>query len=199
MKYIKGLFLILFFTLMYIAIYITHSKFFPVNVVFYSSILDGLLALFLTLVITNSRFFNIFSFFEKFLFFIILLLFGYAISISIPTVIDRSLSFYILEKLDQRGGSIKLSSFDGIIKNEYMKEHRLVDVRITEQYESGTISIYNDCVQITDRGRLLVTISLFIRNNFLPKKRLLMGEYKDDLTDPFRENISTEEDYRCKQ
>jgi hypothetical protein len=197
MKYIKGLYLILFFTFLYIAIYIIHSKFFNVNVVFYSSILDGLFALFLTLVITNTRFFNIFSFFEKSLFFIILLLFGYSISISIPTVIDRSLSFYILEKLDQRGGSIKLSSFDGIIKNEYMKEHRLVDVRITEQYESGTISIYNDCVQITDRGKLLVKISLFIRNNLLPKKRLLMGEYSDDLTNPFRQDEYEEEGYKC--
>ena len=154
MKYIKGLYLILFFTFLYIAIYIIHSKFFNVNVVFYSSILDGLFALFLTLVITNTRFFNIFSFFEKSLFFIILLLFGYSISISIPTVIDRSLSFYILEKLDQRGGSIKLSSFDGIIKNEYMKEvilkkHSIVGansiimpgVRLAEGTSIGAMSL----------------------------------------------------------
>ena len=199
MKLIKSFYLFLTFTVLYVGIYIVHILFFHVNVVFYSAVLDGIIALFLTFLILSSRFFNLFSIFEKFLLIIIFILFGYSVSISLPTVIDRSLSFYILEKLDQRGGGIKLSSFDAIIKNEYMKEHRLVDVRITEQYESGTITINNDCVQLTKRGEALVSFSLFFRNNLLPKKRLLMGEYTDDLTNPFRETNINEEDYRCSQ
>jgi hypothetical protein len=106
------------------------------------------------------------------------------------------LSFYILEKLHQRGGAINLSSFDDIIKNEYMVEHRLVDVRITEQENSGTINIKDGCVRLTNRGEKIVKFSLFFRKNFLPKKRLIMGKYTDELTDPFRSS-KKEFDYVC--
>ena len=42
------------------------------------------------------------------------LLLGYILAISVPTVLDRSLSFYILEKLQQRGGGIQQSRFNEV-------------------------------------------------------------------------------------
>jgi hypothetical protein len=101
-------------------------------------------------------------------------------------VIDRSLSFYILEKIQQRGGGIRLDRMEDVFTREYVKEHRLVDVRLTEQQESGTIVIANGCVKLTERGVRLAAFSRYFRTHFLPKQRLLMGEYSDDLTDPFR-------------
>jgi hypothetical protein len=77
-----------------------------------------------------------------------------------------------------------------------MPEHRLVDVRITEQQQSGTIQVKNGCVLLTERGQTLATFSRFFRNHLLPKQRLLMGEYSSDLTDPFR-NSSKHIDYLC--
>jgi hypothetical protein len=115
----------------------------------------------------------------------------------VPTVIDRSLSFYILEKLQQRGGGIKLDAFDQVFTQEYVKEHRLMDVRLTEQQQSGTIVIRNGCVVLTDWGQTIATTSRFFRNHFLPKQRLLMGEYSDDLTDPFRNSVKRV-DYQCQ-
>jgi len=135
--------------------------------------------------------------FEKIQMLIIWIFFSFIFAIAIPTVIDRSLSFYILEKLNQRGGSISLNSFDDIIVNEYMKEHRLIDIRITEQVNSGTIILKNNCVILTNRGKKIVQFSLYFRQNFLPKKRLIMGEYSDDLTNPFRNNL-VQVDYSCK-
>jgi hypothetical protein len=76
--------------------------------------------------------------FERAQLLVIMLLAGYALAISVPTVIDRSLSFYILEKLQQRGGGIRYAAFEQVFTQEYLKEHRLVDVRLTEQLESGT-------------------------------------------------------------
>jgi hypothetical protein len=111
-------------------------------------------------------------------------------------VIDRSLSFYILEKIDQRGGGVLLSSIEDIIKDEYIKEHRLADVRLTEQLKSGTIAIEDGCIKLTDSGRLIVKFSNFFRKNLLPKKRLLMGTYTDVLTNPFKDGIS-KVNYRC--
>src|SRR5690606_37013811 len=117
---------------------------------------------------------------------VIWLLLGYAFAISVPTVIDRSLSFYLLEKLDQRGGAIRQERFADLFVEEYLVEHRLVDVRLTEQQASGTVVLQQGCVRLTERGRLLARFSRFYRQQLLPRQRLLLGNYSDALTDPFR-------------
>ena len=177
--------------------YLIHVRFFRVDVVLYSALFDALLATVLAGGLLGIlKIFKVFSGFEKLQAMLVWLLLGYIFAISVPTVIDRSLSFYILEKLQQRGGGIKLASFEDVFVKEYMPEHRLVDVRITEQQQSGTIQVKNGCVLLTERGQALATFSRFFRNHFLPKQRLLMGEYSSDLTDPFR-NSSDHLDYLC--
>jgi hypothetical protein len=187
-----------FFLVLACLIYWVHISFMHVNVVFYSAIVDGVLAAFITAgLVMVLRSFSVFSGFEKFQMLIIWLLAAYALAISVPTVLDRSLSFYILEKLQQRGGGIQQSRFAEVFTDEYLKEHRLVDVRLTEQLESGTIRIENGCVHLTPKGDGLASFSRFFRRHLLPKQRLLMGQYSDDLTDPFRNSVA-QKDYTCR-
>jgi len=175
-----------------------HIRFLPVNVVFYSAIADGVISTVIAgAALFTLGFFNALGRFERLLLVVIWLLAGYAFAISVPTVIDRSLSFYILEKLQQRGGGIRQDAFEQVFTQEYVKEHRLVDVRLTEQLESGTIQIKDGCVLLTEKGERLARFSRYFRQHWLPKKRLLMGEYSDDLTDPFR-NSNLNADYVCK-
>lgn len=198
MKYLKLLTATVFYGLMLLFIYFIHVSYFKVSVVFYSAIVDAVIAVIVTLGLCLSlKWFRVFSAFEMLQFTCIWLLLGYSFAISVPTVIDRSLSFYILEKLQQRGGGIKLDAFDQVFTQEYVKEHRLVDVRLTEQQQSGTVVIENGCVKLTPWGQTLATSSRYFRNHFLPKQRLLMGQYSDDLTDPFR-NSTNKVDYICK-
>ena len=198
MKYLKLLGATALFGLLLLVVYVVHVRYVPVNVVFYSAILDDVLATGLTLLLlAGIGWLRSFSRFEIAQMVCIWLLLGYSFAISVPTVIDRSLSFYILEKLQQRGGGIKLDAFDQVFTQEYVKEHRLVDVRLTEQQQSGTIVIRNGCVLLTDWGQTIATTSRYFRNHFLPKQRLLMGEYSDDLTDPFRNSVKRS-DYQCQ-
>lgn len=198
MKYLKLLGATALFGILLLVIYVVHVRYVPVNVVFYSAILDDVLATGLALLLLAALgWLRSFSRFEIAQMVCIWLLLGYSFAISVPTVIDRSLSFYILEKLQQRGGGIKLDAFDQVFTQEYVKEHRLMDVRLTEQQESGTIVIRNGCVVLTDWGQTIATTSRFFRNHFLPKQRLLMGEYSDDLTDPFRNSVKRV-DYQCQ-
>lgn len=186
------------YLILLLLIYVVHVRFFRVDVVLYSAIFDALFATAIGgILLAALKFFSVLSWFEKILTMLVWLLLGYIFAISVPTVIDRSLSFYILEKLQQRGGGIKLSSFEEVFVKEYMPEHRLVDVRITEQQQSGTIQVKNGCVLLTERGQTLATLSRYFRNHFLPKQRLLMGEYSSDLTNPFR-NSSEHPDYLCQ-
>ena len=198
MKLYRSLFATLLFLAVTACIYYVHVTYLNVNVVFYSAIADCLLATTVcALVLLGIRYFAIFSLFEKMQLTLIWFLIGYILAISVPTVIDRSLSFYILEKIQQRGGGIQLARFEDVFTKEYVKEHRLVDVRLTEQQESGTIRIENNCVKLTPLGNRLAAFSRFFRQNLLPKNRLLMGKYSDDLIDPFRHSEKVS-DYECR-
>ncbi len=196
-KYLRALLATAAFIVCLLLIYYVHMRFFRVDVVLYSSILDAVLAL---LVMFSAlyllKWFRDFSRLELIQLAAIWLLGGYLFAISVPTVIDRSLSFYILEKLQQRGGGIREDAFRQVFTEEYVREHHLVEVRLTEQLQSGTIDIKNGCVKLTPRGERLASISRFYRQNLLPTHRLLMGEYTDALTDPFRNSHMTN-DYRC--
>jgi len=59
------------------------------------------------------------------------------------------------------------------------------------------IAIKDGCVRLTERGKKIIKFSLFFRKNFLPKRRLIMGNYTDELTNPFR-NSNKEFDYGCE-
>ena len=198
MKYLKFVIATAVYTMLLLVIYVLHVRYVPVNVVFYSAILDAVLATILAAaLIATVRWFKVFTRFETLQLCCIWLLLGYSFAISVPTVIDRSLSFYILEKLQQRGGGIKLDAFDQVFTQEYVKEHRLVDVRLTEQQQSGTVEIKDGCVKLTAWGQTIASSSRYFRAHFLPKQRLLMGKYSDDLTDPFRNSVDRV-DYRCQ-
>jgi hypothetical protein len=178
--------------------YFLHINFFKVDVVFYAAIGDGMIGCAIAAVLLYVlNIFKIFTRFEKFLLIVIWAIAGYSLAISVPTVIDRSLSFYILEKIQQRGGGIKKDAFRQIFTDEYVKEHHLVDVRLTEQLESGSIIIIDQCVKLTDKGQAIARFSREFRQHWLPKKRLLMGTYTDELTDPFR-NSQKQMGYSCQ-
>ena len=177
---------------------VVYFRYGKVDVVFYSAIYCGIAAALVTaLPLYAMRLFAEFSSLERAQLVAIWLLLGYAFAISVPTVIDRSLSFYLLEKLQQRGGGIRQDRFQDVFVKEYMVEDRLVDVRLTEQLESGTITIHDGCVRLTPRGERLARFSSFLRANLLPRQRLLMGRYSDELTDPFRHSLASV-DYTCR-
>lgn len=197
-KYSRALLATVAFVIGLLLIYYVHMRYFRVDVVLYASMFDAVLASAVVFAgLHLLKWFRDFTRLELIQLAAIWLLGGYAFAISVPTVIDRSLSFYILEKLDQRGGGIREDAFREIFTEEYVREHRLVDVRLTEQLQSGTVELHDGCVKLTSRGERLATFSRFYRQNLLPTHRLLMGEYTDDLTDPFRDSRMTS-DYRCQ-
>jgi hypothetical protein len=186
-KIFRGLMALLIYGVLLAATYYVHARFFKVNVVFYGAIFDAVLAAAIALAVLHfARGIASFNPFERIQLVAIWLLCGYVFAISIPTVIDRSLSFYFLEKLQQRGGEIRLDRFEDVFTQEYAREQQVVDVRLTEQEASGTIAIVDGCVKLTERGERLARFSSFFRANLLPKQRLVRGAYSDALTDPFR-------------
>ena len=185
------------FLIIFGAIHYVHFRFMLVNVVLFSAVLDGLLATLIScLILFTNRFFGAVQTSEKMLLSVIFLLTSYALALSIPAVIDRSLSFYILEKLQQRGGGIMFDRMPEVFTQEYMQEHHLVDIRMTEQMEAGTVVVRDGCVLLTPWGDSMATASRFYRLHFLPTRRLLMGTYSSALVDPFQGDQGAK-DYTC--
>lgn len=179
-------------------VHYVHFAYFSVDVVFYGALLDVLFSsalvgggLFVRGVAGELRGA------DKAVLLLVGLLGGYGFAITVPTVIDRSLSFYILEKVQQSNDGIKLTSMPDLFRKEYMREHRLVDIRLTEQLESGTIRINENCVRLTPRGEFVASFGRFYRSHFLPERRLIRGEYTDVLTRPYDGKGGPAEKYSC--
>jgi hypothetical protein len=196
------LFFILIYCLTYIfillSVYLLHITFFKVDVVLYSAVFDVVLAVILsTIILYMTIRTGILNGTEKNLLVLVWLFSGVCVAVMGPTLIDRSLSFYVLEKLQQRGGGIRQDAFAGPVVEEYIFEHRLMDIRLTEQLQSDTITIKDGCVKLTAKGDLLAGFSRHFRNNYLPRKRLILDQYTDALTDPFRHS-TTNVSYQCQ-
>lgn len=175
-----------------------HFQFLPVSVILYACLLDALVASALVLglyfLFWSKR--SVLMVTEASLTVVAANLLVLLYAVMGPTVIDRSLSIYIVQKVDMRGGEVAEAAIPAIFTDEYMPEFRLVDVRLTEQETSGTLVIEDGCITITRKGRLLSRFAGFYRKNFMPKKRVLMGEITDQLTDPFR-GTQQRVDVRC--
>jgi hypothetical protein len=102
-----------------------------------------------------------------------------------PTVVDRSLSLYIVEKVDQHGGEVAAAAMDDIFIEEYLPEFRVVEVRITEQLQSGTLVMDGDCLRLTERGEAVAGFVRWYRRMLLPRRRVLLEEETDALRRPF--------------
>jgi hypothetical protein len=165
------------YLLVFVSLNVAHFQFVPVTVVLYAALFDAALAAVLTgaLFLALHRKWPPVSVTERVLALGIGFLTATIYSIVVPTLIDRSLSVYVLEKLHQYGGGIKQDAFGDVIKRDYFDERRVIDARLTEQLHSGTITIKNGCVHLTPRGELVMRLSQLYGQALLPKRRDLMG------------------------
>lgn len=184
----------------FLAVNLIHFQFFRVYVVLYSCLLDALIA---SLIVLPA--YGFLRYAKGGLatteFTLAALVGNLAIvvyAIMGPTVIDRSLSIYIVEKLANRGGHISEAALHDVFVKEYMPEYRLLDVRLTEQISSGTAVIKDGCISLTPRGAFIASAMSAYRKFLLPKKRVLMGQVTDELTDPFR-NHTPQVDVTCSK
>ena len=164
----KLILIIILYLLVLLIINIINFLYFEVTVVFYSSLLDALISVLIISVAINL--FKIYEPFEKFQIIFICLLIGYIYSISVPTIIDRSLSIYILEEIYKNNkAGIKIDDLDELISKKYMREYRVKEMRVSEQLASGTIYIDNDTIFLTEKGRLISIVTTAAREYILPK------------------------------
>ena len=175
---IPALFVVSYFIL-FCSISFLHVNFFQVDVILYAYIFNCILAIFIIFP------FLIYKFgFNKDLWYLVVIKFliGISFSIYVPTVVDRSLSLYLVQKIYERG-AINSVEFRDIITNDYLRDHAVINVRIAEQIASGTVKYYpeNDCFQVTGVGKFVVRGADWFRKFFIPRYRLVGFDYSDSV------------------
>ena len=149
-----------------------HFHFFNPQVILYSLLFDlivSLMIVVISLVIINKTFFlyknALFT-----LFFLIstsqaLVIYAFVV----PTAIERSLSVYLLERLESSQGMLSISDFNNIAEHDYFNDMSVIETSIDEQVSTGSIVIIDNKVVITDKGKRLVKIFSFVKRYLLPK------------------------------
>jgi hypothetical protein len=167
---------------------IVHSRYLPVHVVLYDAIADAFVAAFATVLclVIWRRHLTIGKW-EAGLALAAVLSLGVNYAVLLPTIVDRSLSIGMLEMLSHRGGGIKREAIEDLMFREFFPRYHVVEVRITEQLNSGTIALDGDCIRLTPRGRTIAGFTNWFRTTMLPKHREILGSFGDGLTDPFRD------------
>jgi hypothetical protein len=182
-KFIAVVALIALYLMLFLCIGIVHFRFLAVTVVLYAALLDAALAAVVTAVIAfgplRPRLTATAA--EIALSLCLGVLLAVLYSIMVPTLIDRSLSLYMLEKLHAHGAGITPESLARAITEDYFDERRVVDARLIEQLKSGTITIANGCVRLTPRGKLVVRLSQLYRKTLLPRPHEFLAATPGDL------------------
>lgn len=156
--------------LLFLIINITHFKMLGAKVILYTCIIDAILACVIQTIVmffickNDSKMVIALTAWSTFL---IIMLY----SILVPTLVDRSLSIYVLRTVSRAEGSVKLADFDGLLQKGYFREMDVTNQRIIEQTASGTIIIKGEDIQLTRKGRLIISLAGIIERYFLPNDR----------------------------
>lgn len=93
----------------------------------------------------------------------------YSFHITIPTIIDRSISLYILSRMDGRTSGIKFEELQQSFLEGYVNGHNAVCRRLDEQLVTGNIRFEEESYYITPNGArvmdLLRNIAKLVRRN----------------------------------
>ncbi len=154
-KFLSFFAISLFLIAIFLAIHILHFRIFKPEFVLKASIIDALLT-----VLTFCAILILFTKQDKFVIFssgICTLLFLAIYSILIPTMVDRSISVYLLIYLnDAKNNELEVEELKKRLRNP-----QIIEKRLTEHQRSGAIEIKNNKIKITKKGKILANIFLY--------------------------------------
>ena len=163
---------------LFFVVNIIHFHFFTPQVILYSLLFDLVVSLAIVIVglVIMNRTFYLYKNLLLTIFFLISTSQALVIySFVVPTAIDRSLSVYLLEELENNQGALSISDFNNIAKHDYFNDMNVVKTRINEQISTGSIVIIDNRVILTDKGKTLIKIFAFVKKYLLPQNNTKGG------------------------
>lgn len=162
----------LFGFLSYLLLYITCRQIFPAEIIFY----QGLYIIF----ITSSAFF-LFSYFRfrnldlSALSALIIILAGYSFHITIPSLLDRSISLYILG-LSNQNTPTSIQDYRQSFYSGFIENNQAVEKRMREQEKTGNLTCNKEGCLLTKKGQTTRDLNIFLVKIFNVDPRYVTPE-----------------------
>ena len=102
---------------------------------------------------------------------LIQVLFSYSFIITFPALLDRSISLFIIASIAKIERPLEREVLVQHFKNGYVDKSFTVDKRLDEQLVSGNVEYIDDKIMITDRGRRLYRLNIFLASLFNISKK----------------------------
>ncbi len=74
-----------------------------------------------------------------------------------PVTFDRSISMFLLARIEQADGQLDARALEAAFTREYLVDMRQIDRRVTEQTLSGNIEVRQGRIHMTPRGKALLS------------------------------------------
>ncbi|WP_062732905.1 hypothetical protein [Sphingobium abikonense] len=84
------------------------------------------------------------------------LAFNISFLIVFPVTFDRSITMFLLARIERQDGQLDPSGLEQVFVRQYLGDLRQIDRRIAEQSLSGTIRVERGRIHITPQGRRLL-------------------------------------------
>ncbi|HAF41527.1 MAG TPA: hypothetical protein DCG90_07155 [Sphingobium sp.] len=85
------------------------------------------------------------------------LAFNISFLIVFPVTFDRSITMFLLARIEAQDGQLDAQGLERVYLREYLGDMRQIDRRIAEQRLSGNIAVLDGRIHITPQGRGLLT------------------------------------------
>ncbi len=165
---LKGLLVAGIFFIVFVATLIIKRKIYPAPIIYYEGI--WIIVIMTALVVGGGLLLaRLISSSKTFASYIILgVLLGaagsYAFHITIPTLLDRSISMFILALLDSN--NLTMSEIQCNFVKQFVVKSKAIEKRVKEQVATGNIRVEYGRLQITDQGKTLTSSWLGLADAF---------------------------------
>ena len=165
-RYISFLFL---FVTIFLIIHIFKRNYYPGEIIFYEGLqIIIFLSVTYILILIFLKKLNKVNFASKntspYIFSLISYFFiCYSYLVTVPTMVDRSLSLYIIKAVSINENGLHKKDLLKSIQNDFFINQGQYNKRIEEQMISGNIHIKNDILSITKKGKTNYKINLFFK------------------------------------
>ncbi|PHP19767.1 hypothetical protein CG471_10425 [Sphingobium sp. IP1] len=85
------------------------------------------------------------------------LAFNICFLITFPVTFDRSITMFLLARIERQDGQLDARALEDVYTREYLGEMRQIDRRVEEQTMSGNIRVEHGRIHITPQGRRLLS------------------------------------------
>lgn len=110
---------------------------------------------------------------------IIQALFGYAVIITFPSLLDRSISMYILATIAKSGKQVPVERIQKLFEVGYVRDTYTVNKRLNEQIATGNILIKDETIFITERGMKTFSLHKSLASLFNISKKFVDPNIKE--------------------